>query len=98
MPPTTDNVDTLQPANAGAARYVGSRINRVEDERLLTGRGTYVADVMLPGTLHAFFVRSPHARARIVGSTGPRRRPYRGYTPSSWLRTSTLGSTTNGTP
>ena len=67
MPPTTDNVDTLQPANAGAARYVGSRINRVEDERLLTGRGTYVADVMLPGTLHGVFVRSPHARARIVG-------------------------------
>jgi carbon-monoxide dehydrogenase large subunit len=54
------------PSQAGAARYVGSRVHRVEDERLLTGHGTFVADVMLSGTLHGCFVRSPHARARIV--------------------------------
>jgi aerobic carbon-monoxide dehydrogenase large subunit len=53
--------------HAGATRYAGSRVHRVEDPRLLTGRGTYVDDVRLPGMLHACFVRSPHARARIVG-------------------------------
>jgi aerobic carbon-monoxide dehydrogenase large subunit len=46
-------------------RYVGARVNRVEDTRLLTGRGTYVDDISLPGMLHAYFVRSPHARARV---------------------------------
>lgn len=39
---------------------------RTEDHRLLTGRGRYVHDVTLPGQLHAAFVRSVHARARIV--------------------------------
>jgi carbon-monoxide dehydrogenase large subunit len=41
------------------------RVNRVEDTRLLTGRGTFVDDVSLPGMLHACFVRSPVARAVI---------------------------------
>lgn len=48
-------------------RYVGQRIARVEDARLLTGRGTYVDDVTRPGMLHACFVRSPFARAAIRG-------------------------------
>ena len=52
--------------HAGATRYAGSRVKRVEDPRLLTGHGTFVDDIQLPGTLHACFVRSPHARARIV--------------------------------
>jgi len=51
----------------GAARYVGSRVNRVEDARLLTGHGTFVDDITRPGMLHACFVRSPFARARIRG-------------------------------
>lgn len=51
---------------AGFTRYAGSRINRVEDARLLLGRGTYVDDVVRPGMLHACFVRSPLARGRIV--------------------------------
>ncbi len=50
----------------GAARYAGSRVPRVEDARLLTGAGTFVDDITRPGMLHACFVRSPHARARIV--------------------------------
>ena len=50
----------------GAARYAGSRVQRVEDARLLTGAGTFVDDVTRPGMLHACFVRSPHPRARIV--------------------------------
>ncbi|MER6961289.1 xanthine dehydrogenase family protein molybdopterin-binding subunit [Streptomyces sp. NPDC000618] len=48
-------------------RYTGTRTLRVEDPRLLTGTGTYVDDVVRPGMLHACFVRSPMARARIVG-------------------------------
>jgi aerobic carbon-monoxide dehydrogenase large subunit len=51
----------------GATRYAGARINRVEDARLLTGHGTYVDDISLPGMLHACFVRSPFARAAIRG-------------------------------
>ena len=50
---------------AGSARYAGARVARVEDPRLLTGRGTYVDDVQRPGMLHVCFVRSPFARARI---------------------------------
>ena len=52
-------------ATVGAARYAGSRVNRVEDARLITGEGTFVDDVSLPGMLHVCFVRSPFARARI---------------------------------
>ncbi|MBV8535342.1 MAG: hypothetical protein JO128_07110, partial [Alphaproteobacteria bacterium] len=38
---------------------------RREDKRLLTGRGQYIADFTLPRLLHAAFVRSPLAHARI---------------------------------
>lgn len=54
-------------AEPRAARYAGARVKRVEDARLLTGRGTFVDDVSLPGMLHACFVRSPLARAAIRG-------------------------------
>jgi carbon-monoxide dehydrogenase large subunit len=47
-------------------RYTGTRIKRLEDPRLLTGRGRYLDDLALPRMLHASFVRSPHAHARIV--------------------------------
>ena len=46
-------------------RMIGRRMPRKEDGRLLTGRGTFVDDVVLPGMLHAAFVRSPIARGRI---------------------------------
>ena len=58
---------TTQQGLGGTTRYVGARVNRVEDARLLTGEGTYVDDISLPGMLHAYFVRSPHARAAIKG-------------------------------
>ena len=45
--------------------YVGRRMPRAEDTRLLTGRGVFVDDVVLPGMLHVAFVRSPIARGRI---------------------------------
>ncbi|WP_101951799.1 xanthine dehydrogenase family protein molybdopterin-binding subunit [Mycobacterium sp. 3519A] len=50
-----------------APRYAGARVPRVEDNRLLTGRGTFVDDVIRPGMLHACFVRSPFARAKLGG-------------------------------
>lgn len=50
----------------GAARLIGQRVPRKEDGRLLTGRGTFVDDVVLPGMLHVAFVRSPIARGRIT--------------------------------
>jgi aerobic carbon-monoxide dehydrogenase large subunit len=50
----------------GAARFTGARVQRVEDARLLQGKGTYVDDIVRPGMLHACFVRSPYPRARIV--------------------------------
>ena len=53
--------------NTVATRYAGTRVPRVEDARLLTGHGTFVDDVTRPGMLHACFVRSPFARARING-------------------------------
>src|ERR1700704_6097544 len=45
---------------------IGVPVPRVEDARLLSGQGRYVAALALPGMLHAAFVRSPHAHARIV--------------------------------
>src|SRR5712671_7689159 len=47
------------------ARQFGARVKRLEDPALLTGRGRFVDDVKLPGTLEACFVRSPYAHARI---------------------------------
>ncbi len=55
---------TLSPTSD---RLLGARLRRKEDPRFLTGRGVYTDDVRVPGTLHAVFVRSPHAHARIVG-------------------------------
>jgi aerobic carbon-monoxide dehydrogenase large subunit len=46
-------------------RYVGRSVKRREDERLLRGRGAYVADVQRPRALHLAVVRSLHAHARI---------------------------------
>jgi len=46
-------------------QLVGARVPRVEDPRLLTGRGRYIADITLPGMLHATFVRSTLAHGKI---------------------------------
>jgi 2-furoyl-CoA dehydrogenase large subunit len=47
--------------------WVGQSIARVEDSSLLTGRGRFMDDIGVhPGTLHAAFLRSPHAHADIV--------------------------------
>jgi aerobic carbon-monoxide dehydrogenase large subunit len=49
-----------------AARFVGQRVARHEDARFLTGRGSYVDDIPLAGTLHVAFARSDAARGRIL--------------------------------
>jgi carbon-monoxide dehydrogenase large subunit len=51
---------------SAAARFIGQSVNRKEDRRLLTGHGQYVDDIVLPGTLHAAFLRSEVARATIT--------------------------------
>ncbi|HKW92618.1 MAG TPA: xanthine dehydrogenase family protein molybdopterin-binding subunit [Methylomirabilota bacterium] len=48
------------------AKYFGASVKRREDPRYLRGEGRYVDDIKLPGMLHAAFVRSPHAHARIT--------------------------------
>ena len=45
---------------------IGASVKRVEDRRLLTGSGRYVADLARPHMLHAVVLRSPHAHARIT--------------------------------
>jgi carbon-monoxide dehydrogenase large subunit len=45
---------------------IGAPVRRVEDARLLTGQGQYVADLERPRMVHAAFLRSPHAHARIL--------------------------------
>ncbi len=45
---------------------IGQSVPRTEDPRLVTGRGKYLDDFVLPGQCHAIFLRSPHAHARIL--------------------------------
>src|SRR5215212_2537617 len=45
--------------------YVGKRVKRKEDPRLIRGLAHYVDDIGLPGTLHVAFVRSIYAHAKI---------------------------------
>ena len=45
---------------------IGQSLPRKEDHRFLTGQGRYLDDIVVPGALHAHFVRSPHAHARIL--------------------------------
>ncbi|GAA4343367.1 xanthine dehydrogenase family protein molybdopterin-binding subunit [Pigmentiphaga soli] len=52
---------------AEAARHVGARVARIEDDALLRGQGRYLDDIMPEGALHAVFVRSPEAHALIRG-------------------------------
>jgi len=46
--------------------FIGKRVKRNEDPQLLTGQALFVDDVDIPGMLHAAFVRSDYAHARIV--------------------------------
>jgi carbon-monoxide dehydrogenase large subunit len=48
------------------SKTFGKSTPRIEDRDLLRGTARFVGDIRLPGMLHASFVRSPHAHARIV--------------------------------
>ena len=59
------------------SRYVGARVRRKEDPRLITGSSQYVDDIKLPGMLHVAFVRSsyPHARIRGIDASAAQAMP-----------------------
>jgi len=62
--------NTAPPGDGGAApggRWIGRRVPRTEDQYLLTGRGSFVADDEPRGTLHLAIVRSDVASAEIEG-------------------------------
>ncbi|MET0719544.1 MAG: xanthine dehydrogenase family protein molybdopterin-binding subunit [Tardiphaga sp.] len=48
-------------------RYFGAEVRRLEDPKLITGQGRYLDDLNIAGALHAVFVRSGHAHAKILG-------------------------------
>jgi carbon-monoxide dehydrogenase large subunit len=52
-------------AETSAPKMVGQAIKRREDPKLITGHGSYLDDIKLPGMLHAALLRSPYAHARI---------------------------------
>lgn len=58
-------------------KYVGQRMKRSEDPRLLTGQALFVGDVQIPGMLHAAFLRSDyaHAHLRSIDVSVARNRP-----------------------
>src|SRR5438067_3776331 len=53
------------------APYIGRRMRRVEDERLITGKGRYAGDIKLDGLVHVAFCRSvlPHALIRAIDAS-----------------------------
>jgi aerobic carbon-monoxide dehydrogenase large subunit len=61
-------------------RGVGASLPRREDARHLSGRGQFVSDIKLPGTLEVAFLRSPHAHARLRSITIPPEAKGRVYT------------------
>ncbi|TLZ72451.1 MAG: xanthine dehydrogenase family protein molybdopterin-binding subunit, partial [Methanobacteriota archaeon] len=62
---------------AQTTKGFGESVLRKEDDRFLTGRGSFVADMLPPGTVFAKFVRSPYAHARIrsINTAKARRLP-----------------------
>ena len=58
-------------------RHFGAPMKRLEDDALLRGQGRFVDDIDLPGALHAAFVRSPYAHARLgaIDATAARALP-----------------------
>lgn len=58
--------ETAVPSAPLSGSLIGRSVPRPNARRLLAGRGRYVTDLTLPRMLHAAFVRSPYAHARIV--------------------------------
>src|SRR6476620_2041943 len=53
-----------------SATGIGAAVRRKEDQRFVTGKGHYTDDVNRPGQCYAYFLRSPHAHARIKAIDG----------------------------
>ena len=64
----TDTSVRDKPADSRAPKPtgpIGARVERKEDMRFLTGAGQYTDDITLPNQTYAYFLRSPHAHAKI---------------------------------
>jgi aerobic carbon-monoxide dehydrogenase large subunit len=59
-------------------KFIGDRMLRKEDPRLVQGQGRYIDDITLDRMVHAAIVRSPHAHARIVAVDTERARKQAG--------------------
>ena len=76
-----------------SATGIGAAVRRKEDQRFVTGKGHYTDDVNRPGQCYAYFLRSPHAHARIKAIDGtaaaqmPGERFRRGDATSAEVRT-----------
>ncbi len=91
---------------ANETGFIGKSVKRKEDARFLTGTGQYTDDVTMANQVHAYFLRSPHAHAKIraIDTARAKRSPgvvaiYTGADlegvnglPCGWLITSTDGT------
>ena len=66
-PPSRGGGGIAMSAPTPPRRVLGKPLLRKEDHRFLTGSGQYLDDIDIPRALHATFVRSPYAHARIRG-------------------------------
>src|SRR5271154_6554450 len=48
-----------------SATGIGAAVRRKEDQRFITGKGHYTDDISRPGQAAIYFIRSPHAHAKI---------------------------------
>ena len=66
---------TEEPQTNG--KWVGQKLRRKEDPRMITGRGRYVDDMVVPGMLYMAVVRSPEAHAKItsIDASGAKEQP-----------------------
>lgn len=69
---------TNEPVATPSGQWIGARVPRREDSRLLTGSGHFVDDIERPNLLHAAFTRSPLAAASIAAIDPESARPARG--------------------
>ena len=78
-------------------RGIGASLLRREDERHLHGRGQFVSDIKLPGTVEVAFLRSPHAHARIRSIVIPPEARGRVYTAADLPRVKPIRVVTHAT-
>src|SRR5204863_9139733 len=65
--PTRSSKDKLMNILPGNMRFgAGQPVKRLEDQRLLTGKGQFIDDKSEEGALWLYVLRSPHAHANIV--------------------------------